>query len=484
MTYEAFRKQSESKVFNLSHGNLSHFGSAGSGAGKLPTLGSLAKRDGSEHATPSTTRTKDENTGEEHLHNDPMDVDSVPGRHKTPPHTNEQNAPSFFDAPRRDSPANISVTDLPKLQRSQPSHLDERHPRLSLPNNRVDQATPACKQRSETLPESMSSDGPNMTSPEGLMDLFMNRSIEEILLLDIRVFPQYSQSRIKGAMNLCIPTTLLKRPSFNVQKLADTFTKEDEKTKFARWRQIPCIIVYDASSTQLKDATACVNTLKKFTCEGWHGSTYIIKGGFAGFSKKFRDMIDIRPGNETEDSTHRPASIDLPGIAPVAGGCPMPAMQTAANPFFGNIRQNMDLIGGVGQMPIKQPAGLTPSDLPLWLRRISDESDKGKTVASQFLKIEEAEQQRMQQALSSSVLYGSPTGASAKIVQIAGIEKGTKNRYKDMLPYDHSRVRLQDVPMGGCDYVNASHVKAEWCNRRYIASQAPVPTTFEVSALS
>lgn len=141
----------------------------------------------------------------------------------------------------------------------------------------------------------------------------------------------------------------------------------------------------------------------------------------------------------------------------------------------------MDLIGGVGQMPIKQPAGLSMSDLPVWLRRILDEDDKGKIVASRFLKIERAEQQRMQQALSANVSYGSPTGTSAKNVQIAGIEKGTKNRYKDMLPYDHSRVRLQDVPSGECDYVNASHVKAEWSNRRYIASQAPIPTTFEVS---
>ena len=168
---------------------------------------------------------------------------------------------------------------------------------------------------------------------------------------------------------------------------------------------------------------------------------------------------------------------------PVAGGCPMPSTKTAANPFFGNIRQNMDLIGGVGQVPIERPSVLSEkhiSELPAWLREAAEVNNNGKLVADRFLKIEQDEQDRMQKALSANVSYGSPSSNISQCVQIAGIEKGTKNRYKDMLPYDHARVRLQNVPSGGCDYVNASHVKAKWSHRNYIASQAPVPTTFEV----
>ena len=161
----------------------------------------------------------------------------------------------------------------------------------------------------------------------------------------------------------------------------------------------------------------------------------------------------------------------------------MPTTQTAANPFFSSIRQNMDLADGVGQMPVTLPSTLNErgiSGLPLWVRSASDEKDRGKTVAETFLSIEKAEQQRMQKALSVHVSYGSPTPKSAGGVQIAGIEKGTKNRYKDMLPYDHSRVRLKNIPPGDCDYVNASHLKADYSNKHYIASQAPVPATFEV----
>lgn len=143
----------------------------------------------------------------------------------------------------------------------------------------------------------------------------------------------------------------------------------------------------------------------------------------------------------------------------------------------------MDLIGGVGQMSINYPDALTLKsfeNLPTWLRRATKEDDNGKIVSDRFLQIERAEQQRMQSALSAQVSYGSLPSLRSSSIQVSGIEKGTKNRYKDILPYDHSRVRLQNVPSGDCDYINASHVKADWCNRQYIATQAPVPTTFNV----
>ena len=271
-----------------------------------------------------------------------------------------------------------------------------------------------------------------------------------------------------------------------MQKLSETFTKETEKAKFARWRDAKFIIVYDANSTQLKDATSSVNTLKKFTNEKWRGATLILRGGFSNFANKYPDQVDDRLASEIDGSNTRKLSIEPPGAAPVAGGCIMPSTQTAANPFFGNIRQNMDLIGGVGQMPVKLPASLTHTvvaGLPAWLRQAASEDDKGAAVAHHFLGIEQAEQHRMQKALSCNVSYGTPDALSPQAVQIAGIEKGTKNRYKDMLPYDHSRVRLQNVPSGDCDYVNASHIKAQWSNKHYIASQAPVPATFNVSRL-
>ena len=313
----------------------------------------------------------------------------------------------------------------------------------------------------------------------------LQSSIDEVLLLDLRVSTQYARACIAGALSLCIPTTLLKRASFNVQKLAETFKDDEQRDRFLRWRSSKHIVVYDASSAQLKDAVACINTLNKFTSEGWTGGTFIIRGGFRDFSEKFPSWI-TRQASQSPTSGTAALSLgsDLPAVAPVIGGCPMPATQNAANPFFGNIRQNMDLIGGVGQMPVKHPEGMTRSvqeKMPQWLQRVSAKDDSGKTVAEQFLAIEKREQKRMQEALSGQVSYGTPSGADpAKHIQIAGIEKGSKNRYNNIWPYEHSRVKLQNVSEGSCDYINANHVQAACSNKHYIATQGPIPATFKV----
>ena len=485
--FENFRRQSETNTFNLSHGSLSHFG-GNVGTAQPLTLENVPDQ---SHRRRNLFSPKSQQTSSEvkasALKPDAITIDEFSPRdvHQPGLKSPESQEPHYFDIPRIESPANVSVSNLSKVHGAQLSHIDERHPRNSLPHNRAGPLAHIV-QRSETLPSSVSRDGPVMIAARDFVDILKNHLPQDFLVLDLRVFPQYSKSRIRGAINLCIPTTLLKRSSFNVQKLSETFTKETERATFARWREAKFIVVYDANSMQLKDATSSVNTLKKFTNEKWRGAALILRGGFGNFANKFPDQIDERLASEMDGSSTRKLSIDPPGGAPVAGGCTMPSTQTAANPFFGNIRQNMDLIGGVGQMPVKLPVGLkgtAVAELPTWLRHIANEDDKGRAVADRFLRIEKAEQSRMQKALSCNVSYGTPNALSPEAVQIAGIEKGTKNRYKDMLPYDHSRVRLQNVSSGDCDYVNASHIKTQWSNKHYIASQAPVPATFSVRLL-
>jgi hypothetical protein len=178
------------------------------------------------------------------------------------------------------------------------------------------------------------------------------------------------------------------------------------------------------------------------------------------------------------------------GAGKVAGGvfnCPLPTQQSVVNPFFSNIRQNMDLIDGVGEIPIHLPTTMdakSMAELPTWLKEIVGNNNGPKVIADRFLKIEKAEQRRMQDALNVSVIYDSPTSTQMKPHTLAGVEKGTKNRYNNIWPYDHSRVKLQDHPQEECDYVNASHISALHTQKHYIASQAPLPSTFRVSCTS
>ncbi|KAE8836828.1 hypothetical protein PTNB73_07733 [Pyrenophora teres f. teres] len=392
----------------------------------------------------------------------------------------------FPDRPRRNSPASFEGTGRSDALAQ---FAEPRIPRPSLPSKKSHlHHLSISNHRAETLPahfeEQTNPSGPTMVTAQHIVNILQS-SVEEVLLLDLRVSTQYTKARITGALSLCIPTTLLKRASFNVQKLAETFKEDEQREKFERWRSSKHIIVYDANSSQMKDAATCVNTLKKFTNEGWSGGTFIIRGGFQEFAERFPAWTTHQSsGSPTSGTAALSLNSDLPSVAPVIGGCPMPATQNAANPFFGNIRQNMDLIGGVGQMPVKLPAGMTQSvedHLPRWLQTASEEQDKGKTVAERFLQIEKREQKRMQKALSGEVVYDAPviSGGAAQHIQIAGIEKGSKNRYNNIWPYEHTRVKLEGVAEGSCDYVNANHVQAAYSNKRYIATQGPIPATFK-----
>ena len=161
--------------------------------------------------------------------------------------------------------------------------------------------------------------------------------------------------------------------------------------------------------------------------------------------------------------------------------CPLPMQQSVVNPFWSNIRQNMDLLGGVGEMPVHLPQTMgveNISRLPQWLKEVTGRDQGSKIVADRFLQIEKAEQRRMQDALNVSVQYDSPISTKTKPHVLAGVEKGSKNRYNNIWPYDHSRVKLLDYVE--CDFINASKISTLRTSKKYIACQAPLPSTFRV----
>jgi hypothetical protein len=389
---------------------------------------------------------------------------------------------SSFGLPRTDSPDTINLDSEPSSQSANVFHGKSN---LSLPvESSHASSVDDDSRRVDTLPVSRGQDAPSFISADLCAELIQTAS-DKILLFDVRPFPQFSHSNIIDSLNLCIPTTLLKRPSFNTNKLKDTFASDSEKRKFSLWKSSVYIIVYDSNTDNPRDTLPLINVVKKFRSEGWRGDARILRGGFVNFARRFPHLVRDQRQNKGTISAKQPRSmsLSLPSVAPVAGGCSLPNV-SVANPFFSNIRQNMDLVGGVGQVAIKLPDTLTPAgnkSLPMWLRKASASEDKGHDVSQKFLKIEERELHRMREALASNANYDEQSSAGFRV---AGIEKGSKNRYNDIYPFEHSRVRLQDVHPGDCDYINASHVKAELSNKRYIATQAPVPATFEVSLFS
>lgn len=53
----------------------------------------------------------------------------------------------------------------------------------------------------------------------------------------------------------------------------------------------------------------------------------------------------------------------------------------------------------------------------------------------------------------------------------------TKNRYCDIIPFDHNRVKLLDTTISGSDYINASYIRSLHPLKTYIAAQGPMRNT-------
>ncbi|KAF4968905.1 hypothetical protein FZEAL_10327 [Fusarium zealandicum] len=375
-----------------------------------------------------------------------------------------------LNLPRFESPRPMD----PSQHRTNLTKAEDRDPRLSLMEHRPDRPSPQVRdiQRAETVPTTLEPGHPHMITGEQLRDMLRNVKTERLLLLDIRSSQNYAQARIQGALNLCIPTTLLKRATFNIQKLQQTFQGGSASSKFSNWREMDYIVVYDAHSFDKRDAVTAQNMIKKFTNEGFSGGTCILKGGYNSFHEQYPDLVDRQSAS---GSPGKPGA--GPGaIAPVIGGVMLPTASNDVNPFFSNIRQNMDLADGVGQLDVSRPSALDSPSLPRWLREAASKPDHGKQVSDKFLNIEVDEQSRMKAAYAA---FNPHNKDKRTQVQLCGVEKGVKNRYKDILPFEHARVKLLEKSEGSCDYINASHLQASRSNKRYIATQGPLPATFE-----
>ncbi|KAF8139849.1 hypothetical protein EV363DRAFT_1205874, partial [Boletus edulis] len=342
------------------------------------------------------------------------------------------------------------------------------------------------------------------------------------LILDIRPHAAHAAARINNALSLSVPTTLLKRPLFSLSKLSQMLPSPSSRAHFANWSCASCILVYDSDSTFSPDNSIIAGLLRKFRAEGFSGELGWVRGGFQAVWREARDLATTEPPSPEEEdpdaaflsgtlrTTHLPkAAFSLssttvappPHLGPVPSSIPLlntpaPSTSRAANPFFDTIRQNVELSHGITER------------IPLRLPRHPDENDPNveegaEALAMQFYRIELAEQRRLRSIMEhhtressakdgagvtvrtgAKSVPGTPHTAVFPFSITAGVEKGTKNRYTHIWPFEHARVRLHDSRHLGShlgrldDYVNASYVQPLCTRKRYIATQGPLPSTY------
>lgn len=99
-----------------------------------------------------------------------------------------------------------------------------------------------------------------------------------LLVLDVRSFVQYSHSRIRGAINVSIPNTILKRPTFTLDKVYDAIVLDQAREKLKSWESAEYIVFYDQQSNILQENSASAYLGAKLLRAGYKGKLHYLKG--------------------------------------------------------------------------------------------------------------------------------------------------------------------------------------------------------------
>lgn len=245
-------------------------------------------------------------------------------------------------------------------------------------------------------------------------------------------------------------------------------TDNAAREHFQQWSSAPRLLVYDTDSIVLTEANNLFGLLRKFQIAGYRGELAWVKGGLTAVYKEARSLLELAPispslddtPNESEDVLQprnlpllafQQASTTLVGQSHPSALLPTITQPTpplaAANPFYDNIRQNVELSQGVGdKIPLQLSPGFVNDSTPLpwrWIQNLhtyAKQADEGaETLALQFYRIELGEQRRLQGIMSHHSKEGASTSTSPTrpvtapadfpFSITAGIEMGTKNRW-------------------------------------------------------
>ena len=238
------------------------------------------------------------------------------------------------------------------------------------------------------------------------------------LILDIRPHAAYSSARIPHAISLSVPSTLLKRPLFSLQRLAAMLPSTNARTRFLAWNSASRILVYDADSQVVGESSNINGLLRKFKLDGFQGELAWLQGGFQAVWRDCHEIIDTHPPtpdleNEDDADAHDKSSqssllrtrrlpmaafslssttihnspnfnptgpnfINRPSTVVSQYSLSNPTTSNshpACNPFFDTIRQNAELSHGITErIPLRLPRRVRRRicDLPFpWLQNIA-----------------------------------------------------------------------------------------------------------------
>jgi protein-tyrosine phosphatase len=349
-------------------------------------------------------------------------------------------------------------------------------------------------------------------------------SLSNLLIIDVRPFHDYCKSHMKNSINICLPSTLLKRSTFTLEKCIQTLTNK-EKRLFEKYfernaEDLPNVLFYDDYlSTENNISSSIFYLAGKFLQNAnWNSSLYILENGFSKFNEYYstlsknsitgsnnlmisfdNDLSSTSINTETfsPSTTASPHSLISPGnlfIKPSSAssislfpnkspvGLSRFILPDTSNiPIF-KTRNYDELITDKPDLSIHLSTILTPneiSSLPNWLGDVIGNDLGSSKLTEKFNNLQVQERTRLNKALNKSnntIMDDNDVSAGETPIISSGVELGRKNRYKDIFLYEHARVRLNSTNEID-DYINASYISYPRTNLNYIATQGPLDET-------
>lgn len=352
----------------------------------------------------------------------------------------------------------------------------------------------------------------NAITPAALIKL-LEEEPQNVLLFDIRPDRAYEAGHICQAINVPIPMKKLKKTSFTLDRMITDFVLDGDLEKVASWNQVSHIVVYDNDRDGQSGiaGSATFYLLEKFIQEGWKGQTYVLKGeytsinhisdpsidfgitgGIDGFAEDYPGKIqEIHSiscmdflSNGSENLFPRDLGDNSPGVLAYANQRDI--LRDWKLSSENSLPRNRDSWDEVDEIAITIPLNMGEkaiSLLPPWLSKAC-ENGGSKLVAENFQLLEKLQVQRLNGTYSTSLPSDTlgPFEEDLARYRLASSCADAKNRYRDIYPYEHSRVKLLDFQEE--DYINASHLSVQNSSKKYILSQAPTPAAFNVCYFS
>ncbi|KAJ3298613.1 hypothetical protein HK104_010534 [Borealophlyctis nickersoniae] len=335
-----------------------------------------------------------------------------------------------------------------------------------------------------------------------------NTLVPSLLVLDVRPYTSFVKARVAGSINICVPSTLLKRPSWGMDRLLDGVPSERTK-RLLKAVQDPkagkavCLVVIDDDPTDRataiamaamtgQDGTAAMTDnpmgtpppesraallLKKLQKEGCHATVGWLRGGLDAFAAQYPNLIDSGTPSNGALPIAGKGGLILPAAGIDFAKIPLSTPNTTTTATFTNVNNNKRTYFDCFAGPVTAPVGLfttssgppatsssssaTPSpaatiDLPDTFALLRSDIMLPPHAPPVLRNLLGAKDVRADLARKFALLESASkrrqrasmhaTSADDEFCVSVGLEAIGKNRYNNIWPYNRNRVKLDRTP--------------------------------------